>query len=65
MAEVVRTLAHAVLAVSAAGAVHSAGALAIQAAGPRLSHRAEEMCWRLLGVKLAGVAIMVVAIAGG
>jgi hypothetical protein len=45
--------------------VHSAGALAIQAAGPRLSHRTEEMCWRLLGVKLAGVAIVVVAIAGG
>jgi hypothetical protein len=65
MAEVVRTLAHAVLALSAAGAVYSGGALAIQAAGPHLSERAQELCWRLLGVKLAGVAIMVVAITGG
>ena len=65
MTQVVRTLAHAVLALSAAGAVYSAGALAIQAAGPRLSDRAQELCWRLLGVKVAGVAIMVVAIAGG
>lgn len=65
MAEVVRTLAHAVLALSAAGAVYTAGALAIGAAGPRLSRPAQELCWRLLGVKLAGVAITVVALTGG
>ena len=65
MTQVVRTLAHAVLALSAAGAVYSAGALAIQTAGPRLSPRAQELCWRLLAVKLAAVAIMVLAIAGG
>ena len=64
VAAVVRTLACAVLAVSAAGAVYCAAALAIQAAGPRLSGRARELCWRLVAVKLAAVALATIALAG-
>jgi hypothetical protein len=63
VAEIVRTLAYALLVLSVAGAVYSASALAIDAAGARLSSRARELCWRLVGVKLAAVAIMVVAVA--
>ncbi|MGH2887219.1 MAG: hypothetical protein ACRDPA_31740, partial [Solirubrobacteraceae bacterium] len=62
MGEVVRTLAYALLALSAAGGVYSASALAIQAAGPRLSDRARELCWRMVAVKLVGVTIMVMAL---
>ena len=65
MREVTHTLAASVLLVSAAGGVYCASALAMQAAGPRLSGRARELCWRLVAVKLAGTAIIVVAIAGG
>jgi hypothetical protein len=65
MLEVADTLAAAMLLLSAAGGVYCASALAIQAVGPRLSGRARELCWRLVAVKLAGVAIMMVAIAGG
>ena len=65
MREIAHTLAAAVLLSSAAGGVYCASALAIQAIGPRLSGRARELCWRLVAVKLAGLAIMTVAIAGG
>jgi hypothetical protein len=65
MEAIIRTFAHAVLAVSAAGAVYCAGALVIHAAGARLSSQARELCWRLLALKVVAVAIMVIAIAGG
>lgn len=65
MGEVVRTLALATLAPSAAGAVYCAGALAIGAAGPRLSAPKRELCWKLIAVKLAAIAITIVAVAGG
>lgn len=63
MAEIVRTLAYALLVLSISGALYSASALAIDAAGARLSTRARELCWRMVGVKLAAVAIMVMAVA--
>lgn len=63
MTIVVRTLALSALTVTAAGAVYSAGALAIGAAGKRLSSRARELCWRLLAVKLAAVALLILAFA--
>jgi hypothetical protein len=63
VAIVVRTLAFAALAVFSAGAIYSAGALAINAAGDRLSPGARVLCWRILAVKLAGVALITITLA--
>ena len=63
MTIVVRTLAFAALAVFSAGAIYSAGALAINAASDRLSPRARVLCWRILAVKLAGVALITITLA--
>jgi hypothetical protein len=61
---VIHTLAMSVLLVASAVGLRTLGTIAVDAAGPRLSQQARDLCWRLLAVKLAALTISVMAIAG-
>ena len=63
MDAVVHTLALTTFLLAAAGAVYCLGALSIDVAGPRLSSPARTLCWRLVAVKLVGIAILTITLA--
>lgn len=62
MASVIRTLAYSALVVSAAGAIRVTAQLAVNRAGKRLSAPAVDLLWRIAGVKVAGIAIVVISL---
>jgi hypothetical protein len=62
MVVVIRTLAYAVLAVSAAGTVRVGLTLVLMRAGPRLSSAGTDLVWRIGALKLSAIALTLTAL---